>query len=438
MHDDKQKTNQPSHPLSLQGLQSFTEDFPALFWRIERAKSRIEFLNDHPLPPFGDGARLLLKSREYRHEIVLPEDINLVESFFEAAREGRTMATVFRAHGPGGEIDWLKLTGATNSFDPRYYYGYLLVINDTVELILGILESDRTMRRRIGNMTLPVMLVDHKTRRIKEANAAAKKLFGLPRSLNDEHQDFGDLYPSSENRVMDRIMDEIVFQHSWSGRLGFRTLEGESMEADTTMRFLGWKKRPLVQVTVVPAPVDETAAPGILAGETDQSLGITEINNGLAAGIENACDIPSMLDQVMRHPLIADCCEAIMLSDIHVRKNKVYVYGSGAPLKGMPVPEEFSYRGTIAESIVRFGLDHLVVDDTMDSIKAIDWALFIPRGLRSYYAKPYFERKTLRTVLILCSNAPGRFENLGPSAFDAVLDPLNRASKACRKSLRGR
>lgn len=438
MHDDKPKTNQPSHPLSLQGLQSFAEDFPALFWRIERAKSRIEFLNDHPLPPFGEGARLLLKNKEYRREVVLPEDINLVEAFFEAAREGRTMATVFRAQGPGGEIDWLKLTGATNSFDPRYYYGYLLVINDTVELILGILESDRSMRRRIGNMTLPVMLVDHKTRRIKEANTAAKELFGFPDSQGDEHPDFGDLYPSSENKVMDRIMDEIVFQHSWSGRLGFRTLEGEAVEADTTMRYLGWKKRPLVQVTVLPSQTDEIAAQDTHDDSAELSGGIMEINNGFASGIENAPDIPAMLDQTMRHPLIADCCEAIMLSDIHVRKNKVYVYGSGAPLKGMPIAEEFSYKETIAESIVRFGLDHLVVDETMDSIKAIDWALFIPRGLRSYYAKPYFERNTLRTVLILCSTEPGRFENLGSTSFDAVLDPLNKASKALRKAQRGR
>jgi hypothetical protein len=346
------------------------------------------------------------------------------------------MATVFRIKGPGGGIDWLKLTGATNSFDPRYYYGYLLTINDTVDLILGIMESDRTMRRRIGNMSVPVLLMDHKTRRIKDSNKGARELFGLPKAKGGEPQAFGDLYPSSENKVMERILDEIVFNHSWSGRLGFVTLQGEPVEADVTMRFLGWKKRPLVQITAMPT---KTVTPPAVAEEAQEIAGgIREINNGFMGQIQNAPDIPAMLQAMMGHPKIAENCEAIMLSDIHVRKNKVYVYGAGKPLIGMPFGEEFSYKGTIAESIVRFGLDHLVVDETRDSIKAIDWALFIPRGLRSYYAKPYFERKTLRTVLILCSTLPGRYENLDAHSFDAVLDPLHKAARSWSKSQRKR
>ena len=76
--------------------------------------------------------------------------------------------------------------------------------------------------------------------------------------------------------------------------------------------------------------------------------------------------------------------------------------------------EKFSYRGTIAEDIARFNLDHLVVDETMDSIKPIDWALFIPHGIHSYYAKPFYMDGELQTVLILCSTEPERFVDVKP------------------------
>jgi hypothetical protein len=75
--------------------------------------------------------------------------------------------------------------------------------------------------------------------------------------------------------------------------------------------------------------------------------------------------------------------------------------------------EMYSYEGTIAQDIERFKLDYLIVDDTLDSIKAIDWALFIPKGIRSYFARPFYGRGALRAVMILCSLVMGIGTSVG-------------------------
>ena len=43
------------------------------------------------------------------------------------------------------------------------------------------------------------------------------------------------------------------------------------------------------------------------------------------------------------------------------------------------------------------------MDDTLQSLRPIDWALFIPHGIRSYLAKPFYHGDKLRTMLLFCS-----------------------------------
>ncbi|BBD07727.1 hypothetical protein [Desulfovibrio ferrophilus] len=435
MRDSKTITQSRGRNIPIEDLQSFVGDFPALLWRIEIAKSRIEFLNDYPLAPLGEDARLFLKNKNFRKQLLLPEDAHLLDAFMDAVKEGRTMATVFRVHAPSGGVMWLKLTGAVNTSDPRYYYGYCLDISDTVEVIQGIQQSDNKARLRIDNVPTPVMLVDFKTRRLKQANAAARDQFGLPRSMGGKRPEFASLYPSSVTKAVDRILDDLPFEHSWSGRLEFKNVQGDTFMADSTLRYVGWKQRALVRISIIPVEQKQQhrAEPSAISqcGPGDMDCLSKEL-------LKDAPDLSTMLDRLMDHPLIQENCDAIMLSDIHIRKNKVIVYGAGEVLEGMTTGEEFSYKGTVAEDIVRFGLDHLVVDDTMDSIKPIDWALFIPRGIRSYFAKPFYERKVLRTVVILCSTEPNRFTGLGSEAFESILGTLNSATRTWRRNTRTR
>ncbi len=416
IHDTDIKGTGKEDPISMEGLWSFVNDFPALLWRIEIARSRIEFLNNYPLHPLGDSARLFLKNRAFRKQMLLPEDSHLLDKFLDAVSEGQTMATVFRVHTPADSIMWLKLTGAVNSSDPRYYYGYLLDVGDTVDVIRDIQKSEAASRVRIDNIPTPILLMNHQSLRLRQANAAARHLFGLPSSSNGRLPHFSEI---SSSNVIDNLGDILCNLPSrpWSGILEFCTTQGEPFKAETQLHWVPWQQTALVRISITPIPYKKNSE---------------KLAQNLQAGFSDAPSLAVMLGQALEYPGISQRCNAVMLSEIHAGNNSVQVMGVGTPLADMPPGDQFSYRGTIAEDIERFNLDHLVVDDTMDSIKPIDWALFIPRGIRSYFAKPFYDSKGLRTVLILCSTEPERFVDAKPDTFDAVLVPLNKAIHSFR------
>ncbi|WP_316901017.1 PAS domain-containing protein [Pseudodesulfovibrio indicus] len=403
--------------IPIEDLRSFLDDFPALLWRIEIARSRIEFLNDYPLQPLGDSARLFLKNRAFRKQMLLPEDSHLLDKFLDAVSQGKTMATVFRVHTPNDSIMWLKLTGAVNSSDPRYYYGYLLDVGDTVNVIRDIQRSEEASRNRIDHVPTPIILFNHQSLRLRQANAAACHLFGLPNAATGRLPHFSEisLHPVES---LGAILNDLP-THPWNGVFEFSTTQGEPFRAETELRWVPWKQTALVRMSVTPI--------------SDDKKDETKLSENVRAAFENAPDLSAMLGQALEHPDISKRCNAIMLSCICARNNVVQVYGTGAPLANMAQGEKFSYRGTIAEDIARFNLDHLVVDETMDSIKPIDWALFIPHGIHSYYAKPFYMDGELQTVLILCSTEPERFVDVKPERFDTILSSLNKAINALRK-----
>jgi len=168
--------------------------------------------------------------------------------------------------------------------------------------------------------------------------------------------------------------------------------------------------------------------------QTERSLPFLPTEKLLTAMAE-ADRIETVLQALFEHQG-ASRIDAVMFSDIHARKNRVYVYSHGQPFVNLPQGKVFPYEGTIAENIVNFGLDHLIVDDTLDSIKPIDWALFIPAGIRSYLAKPFYRGQSLRSVLIFCSMIPQRFSETGIQEFEFMYGPFLSGLKQWRKSMR--
>ncbi|NVK18337.1 MAG: hypothetical protein HWE30_06570 [Methylocystaceae bacterium] len=124
--------------------------------------------------------------------------------------------------------------------------------------------------------------------------------------------------------------------------------------------------------------------------------------------------------------------DSILFSDVNLKDKKVTVYSHGAPFAELEQEKTYPYEGTIAENIVTFKLDHLIVDDTLDSIKPIDWALFIPAGIRSYYAKPIFNVGKIESVLILCSTRPKAFSEEQTKEFTDVFKSFQSALQQWR------
>lgn len=122
--------------------------------------------------------------------------------------------------------------------------------------------------------------------------------------------------------------------------------------------------------------------------------------------------------------------DGLLFSDVQIPKNKVDVYYSGKAFEGAVQGEVFPLKGTIAQDIERYHLKFLIVDDTLDSIKPIDWALFVPWGIRSYYAKPYYDRGVLRSVVIICSKKTAMFKDKLIDSYDEILEPLMKTARS--------
>jgi hypothetical protein len=50
----------------------------------------------------------------------------------------------------------------------------------------------------------------------------------------------------------------------------------------------------------------------------------------------------------------------------------------------------YDYEGTISLLIGEKHRDYVILEDTLESTRPIDWALFIPHGIRSYFVKLFF------------------------------------------------
>jgi len=412
--------------IPIEDLYGFINDFPALLWRIEILRARIMFFNDNNNVAPGIDGSLLMKNASYRNQALLPEDIRLFEIFMESVKEGKTAATVFRVKNGLGKISWLKLTGAVNQRDPAFYYGYLLNADDTVSVIKGVMDTDLELRLLIEDAHNPAFLIDHETAALVCANPSANKLFGLT-EMDYRHLSFGALYRDITRQPLDRILRGLPLTRKWSGRLTFQSRDKKTLvKAEAVFRFLVYKKTRLVRISLQePATARAPDARNTPSPCTDLE--------SLEKAIQGQTDITRIMEACLDTPLAAGRYDAILFSDVYVRKNKVKVYGAGPAFSALPGSETFSYKGTIAEDIIRYALDWLVVDDTQDSIKPIDWALFIPMGIRSYFAVPFYSRSVLRTVLIFCSTRPGQFTDQTPEAFSDMLPIINGAIRNWRR-----
>ena len=418
-----------SQKISIEDLYGFINDFPALLWRIEIRKARIDFLNENfNVAPGIDGA-LFLKNITYRNANLLPEDRHIVDTFMDMVRDGKTAASVFRVKNRNDEISWLKLTGAVNHQDPSYYYGYLLNVDDTVKVIKGVLDTDLELKLMIEDSNNPVFLFGYGRQDLICANPRAKQMFGIG-EMDFRKLSLDTFYCDSTKQALIEALKNLPLTRKWNGRLTFATVDRKKqVRARAIVRYMVHKGHRIIRISLQD-PKASTADCKAVSDSKDRDL------QALKEKIAGLVNIDEIMGTCLASPLATDQYEGLLFSDVHIRKNAVTVYGAGAPFESMQRAESFSYKGTIAEDINRYKLDHLVVDDTQDSIKPIDWALFVPRGIRSYLAMPFYSRTVLRTVLILCSTQPARFAGRDIRIFQDILKTINEAIRAWRRNQR--
>jgi hypothetical protein len=424
----------PEQTMNNTQIIQFFKNLPMLFWRIEVSRNRIVYMNNHQIEALSEQTHLLLKNQNFAKELIFHEDYVYYQKFLQAVQHYEPSLAVFRIKGQNGEIHWLKIRGYPDVYDQRYYVGYMLEITRSCHLVRETIQRDAELETRIELVDHPVMLIDFDSKSVMALNVKAKELFGFKNDKN-ETVHFSALYHREFQPYMNRIYDEIIFEKKWEGPILYQQHNRIKFTGTSSIRILKIRDRRVLRVAIhhtdeIPASFKENKiAPRRNEAHTDY---VSMLKNAIG----DQSDMKVILEILLNHPFNPGekAMDGIIYSDVYARKGKVTVYGAGEPLRKMEMGTNYNYKGTIAENIEQFNLEYLIVDDTMASIKAIDWALFIPYGIRSYFAKPFYERNQLRTVLILCSTSVGAFSEDKLEQYSLLFEPFLQGLANWRKA----
>ncbi len=394
-------------------FEQWTAGFPGLLFSIDIPHSRLYVHNQWDGQGF-DASRLL-KDAGYRKKIVRREDLALFMEFQDMGTSGIPAAVTFMlADGKGPYI----VQGWPDR-DKNIYHGLLK------EAFLPAVYSTNgkagTCQLDIGCIDYPVFVLDVPARKILLANEAACSLFSFPGQ--------GNTLPDFSGIARDDLGDELLYaagralgSDSWGGTLTFSNGRGGQFSAHVRLTPCGGAgEGRVVRVALLNSPR-------------------THSHVAAGAGAKSGKKYPQTLRKglEMLYEMHAGDLDGLLFSDIQSQKGQVVVYGVGPAFRNLAWGAEHAYEGTIAQDIERFGLTSLTVDDTLDSIKSIDWVLFTPQGIRSYFARPFYGSSGLHAVLILASRRPGAFDAEAERRFASLYAPFEevvsgwRSRSACQ------
>lgn len=417
-------------PATENDIQNCVNSVPALLWRIDVVHKKVEYLNTYLIPGLGEKTPLLLRNIRFREEVILEEDIPLFESFMKSAVKRRASSIAFRIKLVDGAVRWLKISGSPNPSDPSHYNGFLEDITEIRDTIRSLDEKETRIGERIGLFEHPIILINFSNKTIFAANRSFYDTFGLT-DKEIEQIVFNDLLEEIPNGGLESIYEEIIFHHQWNGQLTFRGGSKGEFIAETIIRVISREGRNLLWVSAQPI-ISENHRPELSILPHPQSIAEVELAAVFRDAAENG-GITELLDTIRRHQPLENLADSILYSDVHLDQDEVLTYGVGPSFETLEQGRSYPYEGTIAENIIRFNLDSIIVDNTLKSIRPIDWALFIPQNVLSYYAKPFFEDGILRTVFIFCSQQSSVFSEQNTQPYEPLFPLIQESINICRR-----
>ena len=268
----------------------------------------------------------------------------------------------------------------------------------------------------IGGIGYPVFALDIPTRGLLIINDAARSLFAAA-SRDPNTLSLADIAPGGLAEKLLEAGNKALANDAWAGTLTFSNAQRGLFSAKVRLTPCGGAgEGRVVRVALLNIPENRKSAACPPSGEDAQTA-----PRPLREGLEN-----------LFAPYAGEL-DGLLFSDIQSHKGQVVVYGAGPAFRELRWGAEHAYEGTIAQDIERFGLRSLTVEDTLDSIKSIDWVLFAPHGIRSYFAKPFYTEQGLHAILILASLRPGSFGADAETRFASLMGPFERLIGAWRK-----
>jgi len=383
-------------------LSSYLENLPGIVWRIDIEGNDISFLNKYAASPEGEKVRTILQNPHLAQEVIVAEDLETFRHSHQLILRRRSTACSFRVRQQNGMAKWFKLMSMPDPIHQTSSVGILMDITGHVNSILASAGRPK-LSTKIEMVNAPVLLVRFVDRTVYLANTAARQMLGY------HAQDLGgiclqDLLRDNQDTDLLQVYERLIFSDNWSGELRITDAMGRCHQCTARIQAIARNEENLLWIVLshrndcttcrgVPVRGNETVAPRFSSRSLKRCNSVRALLGAMLKAMPK--DSPT---------------SAILLSRIFITKNVVAVTGVGAPFDTDPEDFAHPYEGSIAESIVRFGQANHVVVETSKSIKAIDWALFIPRGIRSYYAQPFFVDDVLTYVLIFCSSEPDSYD----------------------------
>ena len=360
----------------------WSEGFPGLLWAIEHRRSRIKLLNSWEIPMLGEDTSRLLKDAQFRRRMVRRSDQSLLIEFWEMMTSRQPASVSFRLN-KFPHITY-QLQGWPDPENPELYFGLLMEAQLPATFIAN--GTAGTCQLALGRAQYPVLVLSIGQREIVTCNDAAKELFGGAARGSEDFL-LEDIAPSEMGEILLRAAARALTEEVWAGTVMLRSGAGNILGSKVRISPCS-TNGDIVRIALLNIPESPACcdiSPSVEDVEEQFTL------KGELEKILTAC--PGM--------------DGLMFSDIQSTRGMVEVYGVGKLFDTLEWGAAHAYEGTIAQDIERFSLDSLTVEDTLDSIKSIDWAMFIPCGVRSYFAKPFYSSEGLHAVLIFASASPG-------------------------------
>jgi PAS domain-containing protein len=383
-------------------LANYFEELPGIVWRIDVVSNEITFLNKYAASSEGERIRAILQNPQIPQEVIVAEDRDQFRYSHQLIRSRRKTACSFRVRTETGQIRWYKLMGMPDPVHRRCSLGILLDISDHAETILKATGSPQ-LSDKIDMVDQPVLLIRFMDRTVHMANQAALQLLGHDEQALTQLT-LQELLRDNPDTDLYQVYEGLIFSDHWSGDLLITDALGRSHLCVARIQAISRQEDNLLWMTLSHHN-NCTACKGVpVRGNEPVAARFS------GASMKRCASVKALLKTLLKALPKNSTTNALLLSRIYIDDNIVAVTGVGTPFDKDPEDFAHPYEGSIAESILRFNQPNHVVAETSKSIKAIDWALFIPRGIRSYYAQPFYTNNGLTYVLIFCSTKPDSYD----------------------------
>lgn len=382
--------------------------FPGLLWSIRQRESRLKLFTRWQVE--GLDAPQLLKNATYRKQVVMPEDYPLLVEFWDMIHAARPAAAIFRLRADGGRKPLILQGWPEPGQD--VYSG--LLKSAFLPGGYGSACYNAQLGMRVGDVDYPVFTIDLEDCRLKEANTAASRLF-MRQGQGCSLLSLEDIAPQNLGEQLLSAARQAVREDAWSGKLMLGNAERGLFSTHVRLTPWGGPQGRVVRAALVRVDAKTMMRP--FGTDSDEALRPGDLRPALEE-LWNTCG-PEV--------------DGLMLSHIQSGSGKVTVYGVGRAFDSLEWGAVHAYEGTIAQDIERFDLSSLLVEDTLDSVKSVDWALFTPLGVRSYYARPFYAEHGLHAVLILASRKAKTFGTDADARYACVAESFGRLMQRWRQ-----